>query len=48
MACRVINPMIREIREGSRYIIRRKKKYVLDSVQIARAFIKKERRKTNG
>ncbi len=48
MACRVMNPMIREIREGSRYIVRRKKKYVLDSVQIARAFIKKERRKRNG
>ena len=48
MACRVINPMVREIREGSRYIVRRKKKYVLDSVQIARAFIKKERRKRNG
>ena len=48
MACRVINTMVREIREGSRYIVRRKKKYVLDSVQIARAFIKKERRKRNG
>jgi len=48
MACRVTNPMIRETREGSRYIIRRKKKYVLDSVNIARAFINKERKKTNG
>lgn len=48
MACRVMNPSIRETREGARYIVRYKKKYVLDSVKIARAFINKERKKTNG
>ena len=48
MACRVMNPMFRELREGGRFIVRRKKKYEDNPLNIAREILNRRRRKTNG